>query len=421
MPIEMLVEPRAEAKSRLRAVLRFVRDTFPVYRGLFDELGITARDISTQDPVSILRALPLIDSCKFDELVRESLQVPRQVIDMESSSGTTGPRKRRVITPADEASETRFLAQLFGECGIGPEDRVACLDTGPLTLMASFTTALELLGVAEAYACCASPDSEATVRVLARMDPTVVITIPSILERYLNPLSRYFGKTTVASLRSVVYVGEALDEDTRSALVAELGLEVFAYFGASETSALGVECGAHDGVHLFTDYNVIELSTPTRGAGSGEIVVTTLNQQGLPLLRYPLKDLVNVKAGLCSCGLPYPRVDITGRTDGTASVLGVKVSYDAIHRAAYQWTAGPGPLEVVLTRNGGEQITLVLPDTLAADAARIRGAVLARETELAYLVGSRFLEVKLDFAGETYFDSRKRTGRLLDRRRDCQC
>ena len=394
----------------------YAHSDFPTYRREFGDAGLSRSDIARLDPLSVLQSLPTLDGARFQDVANEGFIATDDVIDVETSSGTTGPRKRRAITPGDAEKETRLLTRLFEVCGIGPLDSVACLDTGPLTLMVSFTEALERLGVEEAYAYCASPDVEVTVDGLASLGPTVIVSIPSIMDRYLPAMVDRSGGPGVSRLRAVVYVGEPMSHETRSVLQDRMGVEVFSYYGASETSALGVECGAHDGVHLFADQNIIELIDDGAAPSSGEVLVTTLHQEGLPLIRYALRDLVNVKDGDCRCGLRYPRVEVVGRVDGSASVLGVKVSYEAIQKAAYRVIGEPGPMKVMLDRDGREHMTIVLPDKLREREPAIRKSVLASETELAYLTGSRFLELHLSFVDDGHFQTRKRADSIVDRR-----
>ena len=237
MAIETLGEITEDTKDDLRKVLIHAYSTFSVYRGLFHEQGITQDGLTTLDSLGILQRLPSLTGQRFYDLADESITANDKIIDMETSSGTTGLRKRRVITHRDDASETRFLAKLFEACGVGCADRVACVDTGPLTLMVSFTRAFDALGVQEAYAYCASHDIEATSEVLARLDPTVIVTIPSILDRCLPAFRHHFGGSPKPSLDKIIYVGEPLSQQTRSILETTLGVQVFAYYGASETSA----------------------------------------------------------------------------------------------------------------------------------------------------------------------------------------
>ena len=315
------------------------------------------------------------------------------------------------MTRRDAELEVEVLARLLAVCGIGPGDSAVCLDTGPLTLMVSFTEALDRLGVDESCALSAQLDDEATVEGLLALDPSVVITIPSILDRVMEPLSAALRRRP-RRLRKIVYVGEKMREATRSSLESGLGLEVFAYYGASETSALGIECGAHEGIHVFMDWNIVEIA----GSGTrGEALITTLDREGLPLLRYALGDVLQVREGRCPCGLDYPRVDVLGRTDGTVSVLGVKLTYDTVHRAALWPVEYGGPIAVELNGNGRDRMSVALPDTLAAHEPAILRSMRTREPDLAYLLSSGFLELDMSFVDGKRLDGRK-APRIVDRR-----
>ncbi len=383
--------------------------TFRVYQEHFAAARIAERDIRDGDPVSVLRRAPLLESSTLSALADESIATLDGIVDIEVSSGTTGTPKRRLITETDACVETELLARLFEICGIGRRDRVACVDTGPLTLMASFTGALELLDVAEAYAYTVSPDAEATADGLTALDPTVIVTIPSIIARCVDALEARMAAGRAASLRRLVYAGEPLSRPTRHRLEHRLGLEVFAYYGASETSALGVECARHTGVHLLTDHHFIELAYRGRDRRDAEIVVTTLNQEGLPLVRYPLGDIVRSIGSACPCGLRLPLVDVIGRTDATVSVMGTKLSYASLLDAVYRDHDGPRHMQIVLDRGATEVIILRLPARMRADEATVKKAVLRREPELAFLVGAGFLTVDLEFVdGEAFESSRKR-------------
>ena len=385
--------------------------TFRVYREHFAAARITERDVRHGDPVSVLRRVPLLKPSMLSALADESIETLDSIVDIEVSSGTTGTPKRRLITAKDACAETELLARLFEICGIGPRDRVACVDTGPLTLMASFTGALHLLGVSEAYAYAVSPDADATVDGLTALDPTVIVTIPSIIERCVDALEVRMAAGRGTSLRRLVYAGEPLSQVTRDKLERGLGLEVFAYYGASETSALGVECDRHTGIHLLTDHHFIELAYRGRDRGDAEIVVTTLYQQGLPLVRHILGDIVRPVDGACPCGLPLPLVNVIGRADASVSVLGTKLSYASLLDAVYRDHDGPCHMQIVLDPGATEMITLRLPARLRGAESAIRKAVLRREPELAFLVGAGFVTIVPEFVDGADFEvSRKRPG-----------
>ena len=398
-------------RAALRRQMLYAHDALESYGDAFRRSGMARRDIAADDPVSLLRRLPPLAGERFQGLVDETIRVSGDVVDIEVSSGTTGPPKRRIMTRRDAEAETEVLARLLAVCGIGPGDSVVCLDTGPLTLMVSFTEALDRLGVDESCAFSAYLDDDATVEGLLALDPTVVITIPSILDRIIAPLTARLRRGP-RRLGKIVYVGEKMREATRRALESELGLEVFAYYGASETSALGIECGAHQGIHVFTDWNIVEIAG---GGRVGEALVTTLDREGLPLLRYALGDVLRVREGRCPCGLDYPRVDVLGRTDGAVSVLGVKLTYDTVRRAALWPVEYGGPIGVELGGNGRDRMSVALPDSLAAHEPAILRSMRTREPDLAYLVSSGFLEIDVSFVDGKRLDARK-APRIVDRR-----
>ena len=400
------------ARRALTGALARAYSNFDLYRTRFHEAGLTEEDARSATPLDVLRRLPRLDAADLPILFRQSLAVNLEIIDMETSSGTTGVRKRRPITYDDAQLETRLLARAFDICGVGPGDRVACVDTGPLTLMASFTEALGHLGAAEAYAFTIGTDSEEAADSLSALDPTVIMTVPSVLERVLGALCRRLNSGRLA-LRAVVYAGEPLASHTRGALES-MGIEVFSYYGSSETSTLGIECQYHRGVHLFTDTAIVECA-PGGGGTVEEIVVTTLYQQGLPLLRYPLKDRVRVLPGACPCGLSYPRVEVLGRADHSVSVLGVQLNYHSIRDAVYGRLPTAGPLDAVLT--GGETDTLVLrlPEELAGREKTIRESLLVHEPDIAFLVGAGFLALSFEFTRESLRTS-SRKAHIADER-----
>ena len=400
-----------ETRGDLREALLYSAATFSVYQRAFASLGISRDDILRRDPMSVLRSLPLLDADSFQDLSDESVRVGNRIVDLETSSGTTGSRKRRFISYEDDVSDHDFLARLFAVSGIGPQDRVACLDTDPVNLMASFTRAFDLLGVEEAYMFCVGPDFDRALGSIPALDPTVIVTVPSILERCFDTLARLHADADSPALRTVIYVGEPATPSLRSRLEGTLGVEVFGYYGASETSALGIECSAHNGIHLFTDRNVIEVIPEGPDGMSGEIVVTTLNQRTLPLLRYPLGDRIEVLRGQCACGLTSPRVEVQGRVGDSFSVMGSKLGYRALLSAIYDGEDSPGPMQLVLSRETSDKLTIVLPESMRRREATIMDSLFDDEPDLDFLVESKYLKLELSFVDADYFRaSRKVTG-----------
>ena len=417
LPMRLLGEVDEAASARLRETLRFSQSAFGYYAKLFRLVGISGADLDNEPPLDVLRRLPRLDGYGLDALSNESLHAGSPIIDVETSSGTTGPRKRRFITPEDDRLETEFLAELFAICGVSGADSAACLDTDPLTLMVSFTKALDALGVREAYALSIGPEFQRTLDALTGLAPTVVITVPSVLERCLDSLIDAYARAGVRGPRTVIYLGEPLSPRVRHAVETRLGAQVFGYYGASETSALGVECGAHSGIHLFTNRVIVELAGEDDDA-TAEMVVTTLLQRSPPLLRYALEDRVRPLAGACPCGLPYPRAEVLGRMGDSFSVLGAKLSYGAVLGAVYAHADEPGHMQLVLSRDDTEGLTIVLPEPLRHAEAEMRRDLIRSHPDIDFLVGSGMLTLGFSYAEPNYFDAARKTRRIVDRRGD---
>ena len=377
----------------LRQALLHCRASFGVYRDRFDSVGIQSDDLLTGDPLEMLGRLPPLEAGDHDRLASESLMAVSGIVDIETSSGTSSATpKRRFISERDADLEEALLLRSFEVCGIGPRDRVACLDVDPLAVMASFLGGLERLGVQEAYAYAVGPDADRSLAGLRRLDPTVIISTPSIIERCLPSLVDRSGRS--GSLAKLVYVGEPLRARTRGKLESDAGIEVFGYYGAAETSVMGIECAAYDGVHLFTDHNLFELQPPYQGA-AGEVLVTSLKLRTTPLLRYDLGDVLAARPGLCPCGLTFPRVEVLGRKGDSFTILGARLSYGGLHEAVYNRKAGS--MRLVLTREAQDRLTIELPVEMGWDAVRLRDAVLDAQPEIEFLVKGGYMDLGLSF------------------------
>lgn len=403
----------------LRATLLHAYSTFDTYRDLFDNTGVSDSMIVQDDPLSVLELLPVID---FDVLFKvsiESLVVIDSIVDMESSSGTTGTRKKRFISYDDDLHDHEFMAELFNVAGIAKTDRVACLDTDPVYLMVSFSRALDLIGVEESYVYSVGRDYDTELESLIKLEPTAIFVVPSMFERCMRPLRRLFGSKNRDRLRTIVFIGERVPDRMRATLESDWGIEVFSYYGAAETSSMGIECSAHNGIHLFTDRNLFELEPSGNNDTDGQLVVTSLKQRTLPLVRYSLGDEVVVKADQCPCGLDYPRVDVFGRIGDSFSILGSKFQYDSILGSIYKPLSEVGYMQIVLTNSDGETVTVVLPKQVRREEKRLKASLLGEQLELDFMIASKYAHLQFRYVDESFFFASRKM-KLVDDRRETE-
>ena len=119
----------------------------------------------------------------------------------------------------------------------------------------------------------------------------------------------------------------------RRRISAELGVELYDIYGLTEIYGPGIaiSCDYQCGMHYWDDFLYLEIIDPKTGAEVepgeiGELVITTLQKEGAPLIRYRTHDLTRFLPGECPCGLEYPRIDtLIGRTDDMVKVKGVNI------------------------------------------------------------------------------------------------
>ena len=410
--VRKLGNPSGAESAALREMMLYCFDRFPTYQRLFETKDISRDTMLSENTQEILHQLPILESEDLHSLSYEALDSVASIVDTETSSGTSGSRKVRYIAHDDNVAEHRFLAKLLSVAGVNRTDRVACVDTDPAAVMVSFPWACEILGTLESYCISTGTGFEDTLPLLERLRPTVVISVPSIIQRLLDNES----SASMASVRSVVYIGEGMSGMTRQRVADALGAEVYSYYGTSETSAIGIECGAHDGVHLMSSRHLVEMDSEGHRQDVGELIVTTLEQRGLPLLRYRVGDLVRLRTGRCSCGLEDPRVDILGRSEPFASILGSKIHHGGLLNSLN--AAGlEGPLQVTLhSEDRQEVITLRLSDANAERVDSLRKSLLANHTDIEFLWSSGFLDIRFDFRPLSELLGSRKSDSLVDLR-----
>ena len=162
--------------------------------------------------------------------------------------------------------------------------------------------------------------------------------------------------------------------------------------------------------------HLLEIDSDGQQQDVGELIVTTLEQRGLPLLRYRVGDLVRLRTERCSCGLEDPRVDILGRSEPFASILGSKIHHGGLLNSLN--AAGlEGPLQVTLHREDRQEvITLRLSEANAERVDSLRQSVLADHTDIEFLWSSGFLDIRFDFSPLAELLGSRKSDSLVDLR-----
>ena len=261
------------------------------------------------------------------------LSVPIQdVVRIHTSSGTTGKRKVLCYTQKDIEDWTHFFARCFEAAGFSADDRVQiAVGYGPWTAGTGFQAACESFG---AMVIPIGPGNiETQIEYLLDFQSTAFCCTASMGLLLGEEVERR-GIRDQIKLKKMIYGSERSSDAMREQIKLLLGLEeMYDIPGMTELygPGTGIECSAHQGMHYWSDYYLLEIINPdTLEAAApgevGEMVVTTLQKEAVPLIRYRTHDLTSLILEECPCGNLFPRHDrLLGRTDDMFIFRGVNI------------------------------------------------------------------------------------------------
>lgn len=325
--------------ERLQQTVRRVAARVPFYKKKLAEAGVTPDNIKSLDD---LRRLPFTTNADLRDNYPNGLLAvdPDDVVRLHTSSGTTGKPKAIFFSAGDINRAADLIARCFIMTGVRKGDVFQNMMTYGL-----FTGALVMHYGAEKVGCLVIPagpgNSERQLLLMRDFRTTVVHLTPS----YALYFAGFLEKNGVDPKRDLAlrraFVGaEPHTEETRLKIQDRLGIEVYNSYGLSEMNGPGVafECIHKTGMHLWEDHYLMEIVDPLTGAplpegATGELVLTTLTREAMPLLRYRTRDVTSIIPGKCPCGRTHRRISrITGRTDDMLIVRGVNIYPQQIER-----------------------------------------------------------------------------------------
>ena len=303
----------------------------PFYRKRLAEAGVTGERVKG---LSDLRRLPF--TTKSD--LRESfpfgmLAAPREeVVRMHASSGTTGIPTTIYFTKKDIAVWTSYVARCIYGTGCTRADVFQNMITYGL-----FTGGLGFHAGAEEIGMMVIPsgpgNTERQFRMMRDFGTTVLHATPSFLLHVEGKMREAGVKREGLALKRAFAGAEPYSEETRLRIEELLGIDVYNSYGLSEMNGPGVafECQCKDGLHLWEDGYIAEIVDPDTleplpDGEEGELVITILCREAMPMLRYRTRDLTSFYSEPCACGRTHRRIHrILGRSDDMLIINGVNV------------------------------------------------------------------------------------------------
>jgi phenylacetate-CoA ligase len=292
----------------------------------FTGKDLTKQDVHPKDIRSLkdLQRLPFTMANDLKEgYPFPLLSVPfERVVRMHASSGTTGKRKVLCYTQKDIDDWTYFFARCYEMAGLTSKDRVQiAVGYGVWTAGISFQMGCEAFG---AMAIPVGPGNlDMQCQFLVDFQSTVMCCTASMGLLMAEEIHRR-GLRDQISLKKMIFGSERASDAMRDRIQTLLGVEhMFDIPGMTELygPGTGLDCIYHSGIHYWADYYILEILDPDtlRPAPEGDIgemVVTTLSKEAVPLIRYRTRDLTRLIPGKCPCGSILPRHDrLLGRSD----------------------------------------------------------------------------------------------------------
>jgi phenylacetate-CoA ligase len=381
-PIERasIDELRALQLRRLRWSVRHAYDNVAHYRRTLDTVGVHPDDI--RDLTDLAR-LPFTTKADLrDNYPFGLFAVPReQVSRIHASSGTTGRPTVVGYTADDIRTWATVMARSIRASGGRPGDRVHVAYGYGL-----FTGGLGAHYGAEALGCTVIPVSggmtERQVTLIRDFEPDVIMVTPSYMLAIVDEMERQGVDPRSASLQVGIFGAEPWTNDMRAEMEQRLDMHAVDIYGLSEVMGPGVanECvETKDGLHIWEDHFYPEIVDPVTGdvlpdGTEGELVLTSLTKQAMPVLRYRTRDLTRLLPGTAR---PMRRmVKITGRSDDMIILRGVNLFPTQIEELILRTPALSPHFQCVLTRPGRmDEMTVRVErrSDAAADAAVAAG------------------------------------------------
>lgn len=295
---------------------------------MYRKVGITG--VSSQEE---FEKLPFVDKAGLRDAYPLGIQaVPdEEVVRIHSSSGTTGKPVIIPYTQKDVEDWATMFARCYEMAGITNKDRIQITPGyGLWTAGIGFQAGAEKLG---AMAIPMGPgNTDKQLQMMQDLKSTVICATSSYALLLAEEINKRGIKKDIY-LKKGVIGSERWSDKKREYIAKELGIELYDIYGLTEIygPGIGVNCPGETGIHYWDDYIYIEIIDPVTGENvpdgeEGEIVITTLEKEGAPLIRFRTHDLSRIIPEKCKCKSPYPRLDIIrGRSDDMFKVHGVNM------------------------------------------------------------------------------------------------
>ena len=352
MPRQKIEELQLE---RLKWLVKYCMDNIPFYNKRLTEAGVTADKIKCLEDIQYIpytTKADIRDTYPFG-LFGTPL---KDIVRIHASSGTTGKPTVVGYTKNDIENWSDCMARLVTAAGATSDDIVhIAFGYGLFTGALGLHYGLEKIGATVVPT--SSGNTEKNLMLMKDFQTTALVATPSYAQ-YIGELAKEMGVLGDLNLRLGLFGSEGCTIEMRDQIEKALGIFVTDNYGMSELMGPGVsgDCEYRCGMHINEDHFLAEIIDPNTEkvldkGSQGELVITTLTKEGIPMLRYRTKDITKINYETCKCGRTFARMDkIKGRSDDMLKIRGVNVFPSQIESVLMSFDKIAPHYQLVVTR-----------------------------------------------------------------------
>ena len=325
--------------KRLKATLARAYAKNPVYRASFDQAGVRPADLKT---LADLAKFPTINKIVFRDTYPMGLMCvdKKEIVEMHMSSGSTGTPVVMPYTKGDLDQWASCMARCYAMAGAKPTDVVQITPSFGL-----FNGGFGMYHGARKYGLFVVPtgagNTARQIKLATDFGTNVFTGVVSYGVRLMEELAE--AKAKLPDLRIGIFGAESFSDAMKKKLTEGLGIEVFDIYGMTETGGvgtLGQDCRDQSGIHVWEDHYIVEIldrdtHLPVRDGEIGELAITAITREALPVVRFRTGDLSKVLTReRCACGRTHLKIaQIMGRVDDMLIVKGVNFFPSQVEQA----------------------------------------------------------------------------------------
>jgi phenylacetate-CoA ligase len=377
MPV---AELRARQLSRLQRMVDRSYNHVPLFRKRMDERNLKPADIRSLDDV---RRLPFTVKTDLRDTYPYGLFASpmKDIVRLHASSGTTGKPIVVAYTQDDIRVWTETIMRSLAACGLHAGDIIQNAYGYGL-----FTGGLGAHYGAEALGATVIPisggNTERQLMVMKDFGVTAICCTPSYFLHLIDQSQQMGIDIKKLPLRAGVFGAEPWTENMRERIEAESNIKAYDIYGLSEIigPGVGIECACQAGLHIFEDHFLAEIIDPQTleplpDGAEGELVLTTLSKDAMPMIRYRTRDITSFATEPCACGRTIRRIRRIGRrSDDMVIIRGVNVFPSQIEAALLRVEGTLPHYQIVLTREADlDQMEVQVEVTPEVFSDEVRG------------------------------------------------